>query len=141
MDYSPIFPSRPHQVPICLIPKLCKTFLAPYLEIFLFAGEFLKTGIVRNYFSLVLWDVLLWSLETAGKFSEQVSIRCLCVCDKNVNVLGFSKKYNFKEPKNPRRTFFPSLYMAVSLVVESPFPHWRLSLYIYINCHDHHLHI
>ena len=80
MDYSLIFPSRPHQVPICLISKLCKTFLSPYLEIFLFAGEFLKTGIVRIYFSLVLWDAPLWSLETAGKFSEQVWIRCLCVC-------------------------------------------------------------
>lgn len=79
MDYILIFPSRPHQVPICWISKLCKTSLAPYLEIFLFVGEFLKTGIVRNHFSLVLWDALLWSLETAGKFSEQVWIRCLCV--------------------------------------------------------------
>lgn len=33
----------------------------------------------------------------------------MSVCDKNVNDLGFNKKYNFKEPKNPRRTFFQSL--------------------------------
>ena len=38
-------------------------------------GEFLKTGIVRNYFSLVPWAAPLWSLETAETVIEKEELR------------------------------------------------------------------
>lgn len=74
-------------------------------------GKFLKAEIVGNDFSPASCGALLWSLETAQAGSQSRSaphIVCLCVCGKNVNVLGFNKKYDFSEPKNPEQSILSS---------------------------------